>query len=40
MVDSAIVVITNDFNENFTIRGADTIRSGTVAAETIEVNEN
>lgn len=37
---SAIVVITNDFNENFTIRGADTIRSGTVAAETIEVNEN
>ena len=40
MVDSAIVVITNDFNENFTIQGADTIRSGTVAAETIEVKEN
>lgn len=40
MVDSAIVVITNDFNENFTIRGADTIRSGTVVAETIEVKEN
>lgn len=40
IIDSAIVVITNDFNENCTIRGADTIRSGAVAAETIEVKEN
>lgn len=40
MVSSAVVVITNDFNEKFNIAGTSLTGGGTVKAEIIEIKSN
>jgi len=39
VVNTATVIITNDFNESFSISGDALATDGTVIAETIEINE-
>lgn len=38
-INTATVVITNDFNEQFNISGENSIHSGTVITEFIEINQ-